>query len=575
MDSYIENILSKNRIIGVPVREIVKEGVGQKEALKELAKERFFEGIEECERTGVLLGYDECIVYEIRGQEEAKRKEEEEKEIKQLLKSILGTEMHSCFLTYKEKKFYLYLKYTGSLSKLRIGPLITNESTEEIERFKKLWGEEVEHRRFQDGKIRICRSFLTQPEHAMSYILLSKAVQLRTTKGYYGSNELIRKGRLLSPVLQLEYNTKEYQKINNPSAQERLREILDGIASTFPVRILGVIFTGASNRQTQTLIETRTSVYIRLGRGQKWPTHDSDLFNCAITALNCVLGKALKEGGSVEGITKESSIYCQVYKEKFELLFDISEEVQLRPGKYALMHARQEYDGFFKEQSIKNPVLPMVCSLVKSLLYSHGLYPYHIHDKPIEILCYKACANIRTLPGAFKQVISTWYCRGYIIDIRRNKLKIRAKNTGKIELIHSGGSLDIPLPEEKVFEKMNQIFKHASSILEQSYGVDENLLVSDAFKGIFVPSLAGISFSLSRVPYKEYLEITHNTKENDGNTTSCASEQCFKTLTHLGCIPFFCKSGKVLVSVPDPKKLDLAIGIAILLTGMKSIRILS
>jgi len=571
----LEQVLRKHKIIGCPIGEhesALQKKQRKEEVFKQLKGSRFFRDIEECEKKGVLVGYDEVIEYKNKN---SVTEREEAEEIERLLTSCLSEDLDSFYLCKSNGKLYLHVKYAAEMKKIRVGPVsASNGETEEEREFKAMWKERTEHRRFEDGKIRVCASFLEQPRHAIPYLVLSRIFRLKVSGGVAGPEGVPRTGKLLGPTFSLENQSDTYRACNRPEAGEFLRKKIDGIKETFPVKILGALHTGSIARKTRASVERRSQVYLRLAQRYEWPVDAPEMFENAVIALNGVLGKYLTGSGTkIEGISKDQTLYAEISGEKIEFIFDIEEETKLNPQKYNTMRLRVEYDRYFRDTLRENKALAETCSLVKELLLANGIYPHYVGDKTVEILCVRTAANCKTVGGGFKSAISTQYSYGYHLDTRKDKRKIRAQNNGKMTIVHDLGAVEYDLPSRETFSRMNEIFRRSTALVEGSPGIDMNYVVTPVFKRLFVAESGGASFILSRVPGREYEEISRAKRDLSGNARASDPEYCFLALKNVGCNAYFCGNHRLQVEVCPGGNVALAVGISVLHTGMRYIKI--
>ncbi|KAI5171971.1 hypothetical protein NEFER03_1236 [Nematocida sp. LUAm3] len=572
----VKALLQKHKIVGDPCRNIeVDQCLPPTSTLKAI---KFFEKIEECEHIGVLLGYDELVEYT----GGLSSSEEEEKEIEKLLRSVYGERLHSFFLGRIKSKYYLHLRYTRNIiyEKIINGPeIIGNIETKEGKEFKTLWNDKVEYRRFDDGKIRICASFLSLPLHAMPFVLLSMIFMVKLENGSISYGKIstssagpARVARLFNPGIALEEFESKYLSLNRIDGTDKIRKVIDAIRESLPIKVNDALYTGSLFRKTRAIGDTHSVIYLRIGSGHRWPVEDSELFSSAITALNGVLGNTLQKAHAVEGISSGGSLFARIRNEPVEFIFEIEEEMPINAEKYSLMRFRLSYERFFKGIACRNDIFPQICMQIKQILHAHGLYPYYIGDKVVELLCFRTAINCSTLASGIKSVLSTEYTYGYTMDIRKTPIKMRPKTSGKIQISHESGIFSISLPSAEVFAHMNSVFRQANLILEKRCGVQENFIVSDLFKKIFIPNGKLASFSLSNLPLKDYTEIAHYQSSLGGCSKSSSFKKCFETLHSLGCIAYFCSSGRIFVYVPTSSLIPQIIGVAVLLSGMKYIR---
>ncbi|OAG29934.1 hypothetical protein NEDG_01481 [Nematocida displodere] len=571
MSEQLLKLLKKHKLVGLPAKPLDITSEEKDVVVRALKEEAFFRNIEECEKVGTYVGYDEIVDYALPTRHTP---EKESAEVASLLLRVFGPTLDSFYLGVHGERGYLHLRYSGLIEKLIIGPVETpGEESELTKRFQFLWGKRVEHRRFEDGKIRICANWKEMPLHAMPYVLLSKIFSIAADNGRVPGGQKNRRGRLVSPVIALEPFFKTYALYNRPGADEPIRKALDRAGAGLPVKVLSAVFTGSAARKTRILEGDRAIVYLNLGAGYRWPVENTELFGAAVTALNGILGKSMHTHTlRVEGLSKSNTLYAQHNDEKVELVFNIEEEAALIPQKYSLMHFRLEYQKFFNDITQNNKVFAEICVLIKQLLFAHGFYPFYLGDIAVELLCFRTAYGAKTLSGGLKAVVSTQYSRGYQVDIRRGKHRVRAKADGKINIVHTSGMFSIDLPEGVVFDRVNQMFRMATACLDSQPGINIDYSLSPAFKHIFVPDAAGTSFSLSTVPYQGYTEISHHSAELGGNAAQKDTEYCFAALREIGCFPYFCSSGRLLVQVENEALKDLAVGMTVLLTGMKYIK---
>lgn len=557
LSSVLVQLLRKHKLIGTPVKKIEIEEETKESVYKEISKIKFFEEIEEYEKRGILLAYDELIEY---------RTEIEVEEIEKQLKLLLREYLHSFYLSKHNDKYYLYIRYTEEPDNILIGPIKSPEKKmkEEEEAFKSIWKERVEYRKFLDGKIRICASF-KESKIGAKYEILRKLFKIETV-------EEKGEARILSLAIPTTAVENSYEENNRRKSSDLIDRALETVKTGFPVTILQWTYTGAYNRMTRGAVENRTQIYLKVGRGHIWPKDNRELSDGSVTALNGVLSKSLEKTARIKGLSKDNTVYASAYGEEIEFIFDVEGEQKMHREKYELMDARIAYEIFFRDITQKNKTFPKICSVVKDLLFSHGIYPNYITDKSVEILCYRTGYTANTLSGGLKGVLSTQYTRGYTIDIRKGKYKIRPKDTGKIEIVHKTGIFSIKLPEKEIFNRMNRIFNHALRIIENNPGLSVETGVSEVYRELFKPTIEGIWFSLSRVPVKGYTEIVHYSKEI-GGTGEAENKEILSSLIRLGCKPYFCRSGIVHVEIEKEENSKIAIGAAILLTGMKYIKI--
>ncbi|OAG30343.1 hypothetical protein NEIG_00506 [Nematocida sp. ERTm5] len=578
LSPLLEQLLRKHKLVGNPVKEVTPEEETKEKIYQKLKENRFFRDIEECELNGISLCYDELVEYAIEDTSNEKSTAEEEVEyIKESLQGVFREVLDSFYLAEKDGKYYLHIKYTEEPSPLILGPHATakksSNTSEEISKFKALWNDKVEYRKFDNGDIRVCASLNAQIQDTVRYEMLSKIFDIKTVPEQSNKNKRSkRKGRILTPTIALDTVTHKYNGINKKKSHESINKSLEAMRSSFPVSILESIYTGSYSRQTRAIPDQRAQIYLKIGRGHLWPEDNGELSDASITALNGILGKFLEKHSKIEGITEENTLYTSLFGENFEFIFDVQKEMRWHKEKYYLMNFRIEYERFFQEISIKQKIFPKLCALVKTLLYSHGIYPHYIGDEAVEILCYRTGYKANTLAGGLRSVISTQYSHGYTLDIRRGKNKIRSKNIGKIEITHQDGIYTIDLPEEKIFSKINNIFRRSLLVLENIPGITSNNEISSAFKEIFIPNIQDISFSLSRVQMKGYEEISHYSGKLGGSLGKIMNEShCKNVLLNMGSIPYFCRSGVIHVSVNNRDQLSLIVGASVLLTGMKYI----
>lgn len=566
------SLLAKHKIIGNPITLEGEEPSTKEEAILQLEKSDFFRDIRKCEALGVCIGYDEFVKYSTVINTNPK---EENKEIEHLLRVILQDSLHSYYLTVSENNYYLYIRYTQMIhEKIRAGPLLTaaKKKTEEVIEYKKLWGDKTEYRKFANGQIRICVSLEAIAEHSIPYFILSRIFSLRAEGGVIESNMAKRKGVLLNPVISIESFMHSYNSLNKLFRMDYLKKMIDNIREIVPIKIQGAYFTSSMYRGTRAYSGGRSPVYLCLGKGHRWPVEDKDLFTSAIIALNGVLGKIIEQKHTVEGLSEAHTLYATVRGEDLEFIFDIEEEYSMNIEKYNLMRFRIAYEDFFSEIVAEQKLFPKICVQVKYFLHAHGLYPHHLTDKAVELLCFRTAYKANTISAGFRAAISTQYSYGYTIDIRKGKVKMKPKESGKISVTHSSGCFSLDLPEKKVFDRMNKLFLSALSVLEKNSGIDKNMLPTNVFQGIFSPSMGDADFSLSNTPYQGYTEIDHYNQSLGGCTGADSFSQCFSFLNSINCISYFCKAGRLFVSVPSKENIPLAVGASIMLTGMKYIK---
>lgn len=581
LSSVLEQLLKRHKLIGVPLKpyDIPEE---TKESLYSVLKtDLFFEHIEEYEYKGVSLCYDELIEYTVnKHSDRFKTAHEEIKYMGTYLKSTFRDILHSFYISKYQDKYYLHIKYTREPSTLLIGPEVprekTPESTAEIEEFKKIWADAVEYRKFPDGKVKVCVSFKPSANDTMRYEMLSKIFRIVTepeTK-YSKKDAKKRIARILTPTIPHTTVETGYTELNKKQSNDLINKALESIRDSFPVTLLEAVYTGSYNRKTRA-VQNVSQIYLKVGRGHIWPTDNPRLSNATVTALNGVLGKSLEKYEKVQGISPDNTLQSTIFGETFEFIFDVEGEQKMHLEKYYLMNFRVEYERFFQEISSKQKVFPKLCALIKNLLHAHGLYPNHISDKPIEILCYRTGYTANTLAGGLRAVVSTKYTHGYTLDIRRGKCKIRSKHqaTGTIEVTHRAGMYTIELPGEDIFNEINRIFKRTLQILESIPGITSSREVSSIFKEVFIPSTEKIAFSLSRVQLQGYEEISHYNKDLGGSSCGSDEKHCYSVLVGIECIPYFCRSGVLHVQVKNLEILKLAVGVSVLLTGMKYIKV--
>lgn len=573
LSPVLSQLLKKHKLVGAPAKAIEPEEETKESVYKALAKNVFFEEIEECENRGILLAYDELIEYaaqEMKGSSYA----EESDYIENQLKIIFRENFHSSYLSVYRDRYYLYIKYREEPDSIIIGPekhqTKKSKESKEYEIFREMWKNRTEYRKFADGKIRICASFQNCKPDTAKYEIISKIFQIEITKDQT-KDQTERKGRILTPPLPVSILDKLFEESNSKKSNDLISKTLETVRSHFPVTLLEYTYTGSYRRKTKAQAQKRTQIYLKVGRGHIWPKDNKELSDASITALNAVLGKSLEGKARNQGVSKDNTLYCNIFGEEVEFIFDVEGERKIHPEKYRLSDLRTSYECFFQEITEKNKIFPKLCSLIKNLLYSHGIYPHYITDKAVEILCYRTGYTARTLGGGLRAVVSTQYARGYAIDIRRGKHKIRAKQTGKIEITHRTGTFDIDLPDEKLFTKINQIFMNSLKIIENTAEVSTEHGAFYAYSQIFTPSLEGITFSLSRVPVQGYKEVSHYSKVL-GGTKGSNESACFSSLQDIGCRPYFCKGKTLHVEVEKEESTKMAVGIAVLLTGMKFIK---
>ncbi|KAI5185734.1 hypothetical protein NEHOM01_1026 [Nematocida homosporus] len=572
--SQLTLLLRKHKIIGTPTTPITLKENTRTEAINQLQNHQFFNQLRECEEMGISLGYDDVIEYT---SDLSLSPTEEEKELGSLLQLTCQNMLHSFFLCQQGSHFYLHLKYTDSLAdKIITGPVVTSKKdTPESKRFKDIWGDQVEHRRFEDGKIRVCVSFLPKALHNLPYLLLTRLFRLKTIDGTIKHTTAKRSGRFLNPVFSVEEFDYRYATFNRPSTIESIHRTISRLTESNPIKIQEVSLTGGLSRGTKPAQMERCAVYLKVAPGHRWPVDDPELFSSALTALNGVLGKSLQSKSRVEGLTQHETLYAQLVGEDTEFIFDIEEEKPQNLSKYDLMNFRLAYERFFKAITRKHPIFPKTCVLMKQFLLAHGLYPYYFNDIAVEVLCLRSALHCTTLASGFKAVITTKYNHGYQINIRRGRWKFTPKPTGTLLFTHDAGLFTQALPPVDVFARCNDLFRQTTAIIEASPGLDINLIPTKTFQSIFVPCSAGTAFALSSTPAPDYTEINHYQKslggcQNTHNTSS--SSQAFTTLRALGAFPYFCGTTKIFVYHHDSTTLPLVIGTAILLTGMQYIR---
>ncbi|KAH9386082.1 uncharacterized protein NEMAJ01_0978 [Nematocida major] len=589
--SLLLQTLQKHKLLGEPLREFKVKEETKECVYAALKTELFFQNIEECESRGVLMCYDELVEYSLPAvSSEIKISDEEIYYMEKTLKSVFRHALHSFYLAKSGDKLYLHIKYAEEPSTLIVGPVVqsgkTAETDTEAAEFMGLWEGLIEHRMFEDGKIRVCAHFKDCKPDTMRYEMLCRIFSIKTQESKKAASKKAasekaasekagckRPARILTPTIALESVDLGYQGSNRKKSHLSINSSLDAIRESFPVTIIESVYTGPYSRMTRAIAEQRSQVYLKVGRGHIWPKHDARLSDASITALNGVLGKSLERHTTIEGISKDNTVYSTLFGERFEFIFDVEGEQSIHPEKYHLMNFRVEYERFFQEASSRQKGFPRLCALVKNLLHAHGLYPHYISDVAVEIFCYRTGYSANTLSGGLRAVMSTQYSYGYALDIRRGKCKIRPKKTGKIEITHSAGAYTIDLPPESMHNEMNQIFKSSLQMTENIPGITESREVSSVFRGLFVPSTNGVAFSLSSVPLRDYTEIAHYTAHLGGAHTRTDEAHCFSTLIDMGCTPYFCRSGILHVRMSDQSSAKLAIGAAVLLTGMKYIKV--
>ncbi|KAI5132810.1 uncharacterized protein NESG_02243 [Nematocida ausubeli] len=577
----LEKLLRKHKLVGSPLREIAIENETNESVYAKLKENPFFKDIEECEAKGIYLCYDELVEYSMPTSQniDATSHEEEIKYMERELKAIFRDVLNSFYLAKKDDKYYLHIKYNEEPSSLVIGPpAITKKqpgSSEEIERFREIWNNKVEYRKFQSGEIRLCSSLNTTAQDTVRHKMLSMIFHIKTLpENPAKAEDGKRRGRILTPTVALDSVTIKYIELNKKKSHDSIIKSLDIIRESFPVSLLDSIYTGSYNRGTRAIAEDRSQIYLRVGRGHLWPEKDECLSDASITALNGILGKALERRNKIEGITPDNTLFSSVFGESFEFIFDVPMEMVWHQDKYYLMNFRIQYERFFMEIALAQKVFPKLCALVKTLLHAHGIYPHYIGSKAVEILCYRTGYKANTLAGGLRAVLSTQYSYGYTLDIRPGKNKIRAKSTGNIEVTHRDGVYTINLPNERMFNKINQVFKKALLIMESIPGVTSTHEISSSFKEMFIPSVQDISFSLSPTQMKGYEEVSHYSSALGGSSNKAADEVHISKILHsMGCIPYFCRSGVIHVSVDEMDSLDMIVGASLLLTGMRYINL--
>ncbi|KAI5188456.1 hypothetical protein NECID01_0087 [Nematocida sp. AWRm77] len=571
-------LLRKHKLVGVPVEWTVSPEDTKAEVVQRLSQEKFFRKLEECEKRGVLLGYDGLVECTELWKEKTKQSVQEAcARLGKQLEKVFQDELDSFYIGELNGKVYLHIKYRGRLSNLWVGPVVNlSLRTQEEKTFRALWEPEIEHRRFEDGKIRICASFLHHPSHAMPYVLLSRVVGMQAENGRISTDSALGLGRSLMPVIPTENTQNMYNAHNKPGGEEFIKQTFDRVKDSAPVSVLQNYITGSFSRKTRVCGNTQAQVYLKLDGTHKWPVEHTEMFANALTAMNSIFANVLRHKKiEVEGISPEGTLHVKFAGERAEMIFSIESEAKVNPQKYALMNFRIEYDKFFHQVSRENPVFPEICVLVKQLLFAHGLYPYHVSDKTVELLCLRTAVNCRTLEGGFKAVLSTQYAHGYSIDIRKGKTKVCARGNEQVSVTHELGVFSYLLPEKKVFAAMNAVFYKAAARIESFPGMNTSYALTPVFNNLFVPSMDHADFSLSRIPLKSYTEVDHYTTALGGCMKTSSIQHCFSALKEQGCTAYFCGTEKLLVCVEDKEKVPLVLGMSLFLTGMRYVRFLA